>query len=150
VSARGAVLHLSDVNHAGPPAEPVVMQSHDCGFAKLLPGFASRPSLVKYEGEALAHGLFVWQSEKDSFSRRLWFRAVCAEKPLPDKQEDHASWLALWGSPGVRRAQLDLLVFRTLVSDRWSLERLAGWKPPGANLDKLGLSRKPKSKTQRK
>jgi len=59
--------------------------------------------------------------------------------------------LALWGSPGLRRAQLDLLVYRTLDGDRWSLDqRLAGWKAPGANLERFGLSRKPKSKTPRK
>jgi serine/threonine protein kinase len=149
VSARGAVLHLPDVKHAGPPAEPVILQSHDCGFVHLFSGRTQRPSLLKYGGEALAHGLLIWQSENDAFDRRLWAGAVCTEKPVPDKPEDHTSWMALWGSPGLRRAQLDLLSFRTLDGDRWSLERLAGWKAPGANLDKLGLSRKSKSKTTR-
>jgi len=146
VAARDAVLYLPDVKHTGPLADPVVLQSHDCGFVNLF-SLAHRPGLVRYEGEALARGLLVWQSENDAFDRRLWFGAVCASAPLPDKQEDHASWLALWGSPGLRRAQLDLLLFRTLDGERWSLEqRLAGWKAPGANLDKLGLSRKPPSK----
>jgi serine/threonine protein kinase len=150
VSARGAVLHLPDVKQAGAPVEPVIVQSHDCGFVNLFGGRTPRPGLVRYEGEALAHGLVVWQSENDTFDRRLWFGAVSAEKPLPEKPEDHASWVALWGSPGLRRAQLDLLVFRALDGDRWSLDqRLAGWKAPGANLEKLGLSRKAKSKTTR-
>jgi eukaryotic-like serine/threonine-protein kinase len=148
VSARGAVLRLPDVKQAGPLAEPVIVQSHDCGFVNLF-GLTHRPSLVKYEGEALAHGLLIWQSENDAFDRHLAFGAVCADKPLPHKPEDHASWVALWGSPGLRRAQLDLLVFRALDADRWPLDqKLAGWKAPGANLDKLGLSRKPKSKTR--
>ncbi|HEY7331041.1 MAG TPA: protein kinase [Gemmataceae bacterium] len=150
LSARGAVLHLADVKHTSAPAEPVVLQSHDCGFVNLFGGRTHRLSLVRYEGEALAHGLLIWQSENDAFDRRLWAGAVCTEKPLPDKAEDHASWLALWGSPGLRRAQFDLLVYRTLDADRWSLDqKLANWKAPGANLDKLGLSRKPKSKTPR-
>ncbi len=151
ISARGAVLHLPDVKQPGPLEEPVIVQSHDCGFVNLFAGRTPRPSLVKYEGDALAHGLLIWQSENDAFDRRVWFGAVCKDKPLPDKPEDHASWMALWGSPGLRRAQLDLLVYSTLDGDRWSLDqRLAGWKAPGANLERLGLSRKPKSKTPRK
>ncbi len=150
VSARGAVVHLPDVKQAGPPAEPLIVQSHDCGFVHLFPGrITPRPSLVRYEGEALSHGLVIWQSENDAFDRRLWFGAVCTEKPLPDKPEDHASWMALWGAPALRRAQLELQVYRTLDGDRWSLERLAGWKAPGANLEKLGLARKLPSKTPR-
>jgi serine/threonine protein kinase len=150
VSARGAVIHMPDVKHTGPPSEPVVLRSHDCGFVNLFGGRTHRPSLVKYEGEALAHGLLIWQSDNDAFDRRLWAGAVCAGRPVPDKPEDHASWMALWGSPGLRRAQLDLQVYRTLDGDRWSVEqKLAGWKAPGANLDKLGLSRKSKSKTPR-
>ncbi len=151
ISARGAVLHLPDVKQSGPLEEPVIVQSHDCGFVNLFAGRTARPSLVKYEGDTLAHGLLIWQSENDAFDRRVWFGAVCKDKPLPDKPEDHASWMGLWGSPGLRRAQLDLLVYRTLDGDRWSLDqRLAGWKAPGANLERLGLSRKPKSKTPRK
>jgi serine/threonine protein kinase len=150
VSARGAVLHLPDVAQTGPPAEPVIVQSHDCGFVNLFAGRTSpRPSWVRYEGEALAHGLVVWQSENDAFDRRLWFGAVCTGLALPEKPEDHATWTALWGAPGLRRAQLDLQVYRYLVGERWSLERLAGWKAPGANLERIGLSRKPPSKTPR-
>jgi len=148
VSARGAVLYLPDVKQIGPPIEPVIVQSHDCGFVNLFAGRIHRPSLVRYEGEALAHGLLIWQSYNDAFDRRLWFGAVCAANPLPDKPEDHAAWLALWGAPGLRRAQLDLMQIRTLDGDRWSLDqRLAGWRIPGANLDKLGLSRKLPLKT---
>jgi hypothetical protein len=151
ISARGAVLHLPEVKQSGPLEEPVVVQSHDCGFVNLFVGRTPRPSLVKYEGDALAHGLLIWQSENDAFDRRVWFGAVCKDKPLPDKPDDRASWMALWGSPGLRRAQLDLLVYRTLDGDRWSLDqRLVGWKAPGANLERLGLSRKPKSKTPHK
>ena len=151
ISARGAVVHLPEVKQPGPLEEPVVVRSHDCGFVNLFVGRTPRPGLVEYEGDALAQGLLIWQSENDAFDRRVWFGIVCKDKPLPEKPEDHASWMALWGSPGLRRAQLDLLVYRTLDGDRWSLDqRLAGWKAPGANLERLGLSRKPKSKTPRK
>jgi serine/threonine-protein kinase len=151
VAARGAVLHLPDVQQAGPPAEPVVVQSHDCGFVNLFTGRTHRPSLVRYDREALAHGLLIWQSDNDAFDRRLWFWAVCTDKLLPEKPEDRASWPALWGSPELRRPKLDVPLFlRTLDGERWSLDqRAAGWKLPGANLDKLGLSRKTTSKKQR-
>jgi serine/threonine protein kinase len=149
VAARSACLYLPAVKLAGPPAEPVIVQSRDSGFYNLFPGRSHRPSLVRYEGTALAHGLLVWQSEKDAFDNRLWFGAVCTTAPVPDKPEDHASWLSLWGSPGLRHARLDLRLIRTLDADRWSLDqRLAGWKAPGANLDKLDLSRKPSSKSR--
>jgi serine/threonine-protein kinase len=151
VSARAAVLYLPDVQRTGPSPEPIVMQSRDCGFINLFSGRATRPCLVRYDREALAHGLLVWQSENDSFDRRLWFGAVCTATPLPNKPEDHTSWLALWGSPGWRRSKLDLPLFlRTLDGERWPLDqRLTGLKIPGANLDKLGLARKPASKTPR-
>lgn len=148
VAARGAVLYLPDVQHTEPPAEPVIVQSRDCGFVNLF-GRTHRPSLVRYMGEALAHGLLIWQSENDGFDHRLWFGAIDTATPLPQRPEDHASWLALWGSPGLRRARLDVYLFRTLDAERWPLERLAGWKVPGANLDKLGLSRKPLAKSPR-
>ncbi|MGH7173409.1 MAG: hypothetical protein ACRELG_24255, partial [Gemmataceae bacterium] len=122
IAARGAALHLPDVQQAGPPAEPVIVQSHDCGFLNLFRGRAPRPSLVRYDGEALAHGLLIWQSDNDGFDHRLWFGAICTAMPLPDKREEHASWNALWGSAGLRHAKLDVQLFRYLDGDRWSLE----------------------------
>jgi hypothetical protein len=142
VAARGAVVHLEDVQRAGPPAEPVIVQSHGCGFVNLFAGRTSRPSLVRYEDEALAHGLLLWQSENDGFDQRLWFGAISTATPLPETPEEHASWMSLWGSPALQGARLDLPNYRTLDSTRWPLEqKLAGWKYPGANLEKLSLSR---------
>jgi eukaryotic-like serine/threonine-protein kinase len=149
VAARGAVLYLSDVKHVSPPAEPVIVQSHDCGFVNLFASRTSRPGLLIYDGEALSHGLLVWQSENDTFDRRLWFGALSRAAPALEKPEDHASWAALWGAPNLSHPQLDLLVYRTLDADRWSLERLLGWKAPGANLQALNLARKTPAKTRR-
>ncbi|HTU21499.1 MAG TPA: serine/threonine-protein kinase [Gemmataceae bacterium] len=149
VSGRGAVLHLPDVQQPGPPAEPVIVQSRDCGFVNLF-SRRHRSSLVRYDGEALAHGLLIWQSENDGFDHRLWFGAVCTTMPVPEKSEDHASWIALWGLPGMRGAKLDLFLARVLDKDRWSLEqRLTGWRVPGANLEQLDLSRNTAKKVPR-
>jgi serine/threonine-protein kinase len=150
LAARGSVLRLEDVKHAGPPFEPAIVQTRDCGFVNLF-GRASRPSLLRYDGEALAHGLLVWQSERDSFDRRLWFAAAPAAGPLPAKAEEQASWSGLLGSPELVHAKLDqsVPVRHLLDRDRWTLERLAGWKAPGADLEKLDLARKPLPKTPR-
>jgi serine/threonine protein kinase len=145
LSAAGAVLHLSDVAQTGPPAEPVVLHSRDCGFVNLF-GLTPRPSLIKYEGEALTHGLLLWQSENDAFDRRLWFAALRAAPPVPKNAQARSSWIALWGSPNMRQSKdITVLPPHHLEGDRWSLERLIGWKAPGANLDKLRLPDKAKT-----
>ncbi|HEY7315771.1 MAG TPA: serine/threonine-protein kinase [Gemmataceae bacterium] len=138
IAGRASAIHLPDVKQPGPPAEPVVVQTRDCGFLNLF-GRTSRPSFVLYEGEALAQGLLVWQGEGDTFDRRLWFGAASAAAPLPDRPEDHASWIALWGSSAFQRAQINYPLAKTLDADRWALDGLAGVKIPGADLEKLGI-----------
>jgi serine/threonine protein kinase len=149
IAAAGAVMHLPDVTAAGPPAEPVVLQTHDCGFVNLFANTA-RPALIRYEGEALAHGLLLWQSENDAFDRRLWFAAVGTTAPLPKIAQSRASWITLWGSAAMRQAKdVTVNAVHHLDGDRWSLERLSGWKAPGANLEKLRLPEKSSIKLPR-
>jgi serine/threonine protein kinase len=149
LSAAGSMLYLPDVRQAGPPAEPVILHSHDCGFANLF-GTTPRPSFIKYEGEALAHGLLLWQSENDAFDRRLWYAAISATPPLPKNPQPRASWVSLWGSPNLRQMkEFTVLAPHRLKADRWPLERLIGWKAPGAPLDKLRLPDKEQTKIPR-
>jgi hypothetical protein len=148
VAARGSVLHLPDVKQTGPPIEPVVVQSRDCAFLNPFIARGIRPGLVRYDGEALARGLLLWQGDRDVFDRRLWFGAAPAAGPLPEKWEDHASWVALWGTPALRRAVLDLNLLRSFEGERWLPERLLGVRiPAGADLDKIGV--KPPKKAPR-
>src|SRR5262249_39808225 len=149
VAARGSVLHVPDVQLADPPAEPVVVQTHHCAFLNPFLTRGSRPGLVLYDGVAMAQGLLIWQSDTDAFDRRLWFASAPASGPLPDKPEDRAAWVALWGTPAIRHPTLDLSVFRTLDADRWPLDKFAGLKIPGANLERLGLSRPSTTKMPR-
>lgn len=149
VAARGSVIHIPDVRTANPPAEPVVMQMHDCAFLNPFVGRNSRPALVSYDGEALASGLLVWQSDRDAFDARLWFASAAANWPRADKPEQHSSWPGRWGTPALHRPVLELLVHRTLTGERWALERFLGLKIPGANLEKLNLARKPAKKPMR-
>ena len=148
VSAREAVVFIPDFRSPRPLAEPVIVQSHDGSFLNLF-GRTVRTSLMRCEGEALARGYVLWQSDRDAFDRRIWFAATPAAGALPDRPEGRSSRLALWGTPGMRHPVLDLNVFRTLDADRWSLERLIGLKVPGADLEKLGIGAKPKKKTSR-
>lgn len=148
VAGRSSALRLADIKPSDPPAEPVVIQTHNCSFLNLF-GRAARPSLVLYDGEALAHGLLVWQGDGDAFDRRLWYGAVSTAAPLPDRLEEHSSWVALWGTPALRGAQLNLFLNRTLDADRWALDGLANLKVPGADLGKLDIARKPMTKGPR-
>jgi hypothetical protein len=143
VAANGSVLRLPDVKKAEPPTEPVIVQTNSCAFVNLF-GRTNRPGLVLYDGEALARGLLVWQGDSDSFDRRLWFAAASADAPRPNKIEDRASWITLWGPSGLHRARHDLPLIRPLDPKNWSLEYLARTKmPAGADLEKLDLIRKP-------
>ena len=148
VSAREAVIFVPDFRSPRPLAEPLIVQTHDSSFLNLF-GRTIRTSLMRCEGEALARGHVLWQSERDAFDRRIWFAAAPAVGPLPDRPEERSSWLALWGTPGLRRPVLDLNVVRTLDADRWSLDRLIGLKVPGADLERLGIGAKPMKKPSR-
>jgi serine/threonine-protein kinase len=148
VAAREAVVQVPDPPASQPLTEPVIMQSHHCCFLNLF-GRGPRPSLIRYEGEALAHGYLLWQSDHDAFDRRIWFVATPSAGALPDRPDERSSWSALWGTPALSHPVLDLNVFRTLDADLWSLDRLVGLKVPGADLEKLGITAKPKKKTTR-
>jgi serine/threonine-protein kinase len=148
VSAREAVVFVPDFRSPRPLAEPVIVQTHHCSFLNLF-GRTVRTSLMRYESEALARGYVLWQSDRDAFDRRIWFAATPASGALPDRPEERSSWLALWGTPALRRPVLDLNLFRTLDADRWSIDRLIGLKVPGADLERLGIGAKPMKKTSR-
>jgi hypothetical protein len=150
VAARGCVVHLADVKHAEPPTEPIIVQTRDCGFLNPFPsGASNRAGLLRYEGDALTRGLLVWQSDRDSFDRYLWFAFAPATAPSPSKIEDHKSWIALWGTTGMARPTLEYKLFHVFGTQNWSLERLAGLKLPGAKLEKLGITKTPVKKVPR-
>ncbi len=139
VAARGCVLHLPEVKQTEPPAEPIILQTHDCAFLNLFIGRKDRAGLVRYEDDALARGLLVWQSDNDAFDRRLWYAAAPAAGPLPDKVEDHASWVALWGTPGLRHAQLNRRVFTILDTEALAARSPRQPENTGSRLGKTPL-----------
>jgi serine/threonine protein kinase len=157
VAARDAVLRLGDCPTPGPPAEPVWVQTRNCAFLSPFTGRTAKPGLLLYEGDALGHGLLMWQGENDCVDRRLHFAAAAAgpsSSPLPPGREGAgvrgqpvlAAWLHLWGTPNVRHPGPEVNFHRTLDTFPWPLERLilpAALASYGADLDALGILKKP-------
>jgi hypothetical protein len=139
--ARQAVVRLGDVP-AGAVREPAVVQARDCAY---LNPFVGKPKagLLLFEGDALPRGLLLWQGERESFDRRLYFSAAPAGAPPPGKAEGHGPWAQLWGMPGARDPRPDLVLYRTFDAKRWPLERLLGLPAGrGADLKLLGIGTK--------
>jgi serine/threonine-protein kinase len=155
VAAKRAVVHLADSPSANLPAEPLIVQTRECALLNPFAGAPNPAGLLLYDGDALAHGLLVWQSDGDAFDKRLHFGAASMSQALPDKAEGHTVWSRLWGTAGIRRPVLDLALTQKFDNDRWQLERLAipvprpspgtpPKRPPGADLTQLGILKKPK------
>jgi serine/threonine-protein kinase len=141
-AARDAVVWLGDVPEAGPARDPVVVQARDCAFLNPFPKRQNKGCLLVYEGAALARGLLVWQSERDTFDRRLHFTPEPAGKPFPERIERPVVWVRLWGSHGVRETRPELAVLRTFGAPPWRLEHLALPPGRGADLGRLGITGK--------
>jgi hypothetical protein len=140
-AAREAVVRLHEAGAGA--AGPAVVVTRECAFLNPFTGRTSRPGLLLYEGDALAHGGLLWQSDKDLYDRRLYFDAGRAP---PDKPEPLAAWPHLWGSANVRRQVIEERLQRAFDAQSWAPERLglprdrAGY---GADLAGLGAPKKP-------
>jgi hypothetical protein len=146
VAAQRGVVRLGDAPEAGPPGDPVRVQTRDCAFLNPFFGRPNKAGMLLYEGTALPRGLLVWQSQRDAFDRRLHFSTAQGDK-LPDSPEEMRrgplAWRALWGSSGMRDTHPDLIVLGSFEAKRWPLERLLSCPAGrGANLRWLDLGRK--------
>jgi serine/threonine-protein kinase len=147
VAAKGAAVRLGDAPQAGVVRDPVLVQTLRCAF---LNPFADRPNragLLLSVGDALAHGLLVWQSDGDVYDRRLFFGAV-AVGTLPARPGPFDAWARLWGSNGVRGPTHNVPLRATFDLKRWPLERLAVPGGRGADVAQLPLP-KPASRRPR-
>jgi serine/threonine-protein kinase len=155
VAARRAVLHLGDLSAPPPRIEPLVVQARANVF--LAPfGEDHHAGALLYEGEALPHGLVLWQGEANFYDPQLHY-FVSADR-APEMKQKFVVWERLWGSAGERPPERLLSIPkpepRTLDLDRPLLSRLEVQSllpretgtPPGADLEQLGLikSRRPK------
>src|SRR5262249_6261383 len=120
VAARRAAVHLEDAAGNGPLVEPALVQTRECAFLNPFAAPGNRAVLLHFSGNALAHGLVVWQGEGDGFDKRLHFGAAAT---VPDQPETHPAWTWLWGPQGERRPAGELLTGRGFDADRWPLDR---------------------------
>lgn len=140
LAARSAVLRLGDAATAKVLVEPVVIHTRDCAF--LEPFATSKGGVLVCEGDSLARGLLVWQSERDAIDRRFWFMAKQADAAV-ERSETSQAWRRLWGSGGVKSPRADVGGLADFSPKRWELERLyVGREAAGADVEKLGLKRK--------
>jgi serine/threonine-protein kinase len=138
VAARHVAVRLGDAPQVeGPVVEPIVMDTRYSAFLNPFAGAA--PALLAADGGALARGLLVWQGGGNAFDKRL-----------------APGWAKLWGRSWERRQALDLPLKATLDLGKPELDRLAvppglvkplpgeeKRPPPGADLELLGLAKKP-------
>jgi hypothetical protein len=159
---RQAAVALADPKFAGPPAEPIILQTQACAFLNPFHG-RPRSGLLLARGTALARGLLVWQGKGDALDPRLFFVAA-SDAALPEQPQAPTAWLTFWGQKKEsEKPVLDLVPKGVLdqpgknapptapPAERWSLERLtvpfakgpatAINKNVGADLDRLGLLR---------
>jgi hypothetical protein len=138
-AARQAVLRLGDDPTAGVPPGPVVVLARDCAYLNPFAGKSSKAGMLLYDGLALPRGLLLWQSERDTFDRRLHFGAAAAGK-VPDKAEGLTPWkTVLWGTHALRETPRADLVLRGFPPSGWPLERLILPPGRGADLKQLGI-----------
>jgi serine/threonine-protein kinase len=135
VAAKGATVRLDDAPAAGVVRDPVVLQTLHCAFLNPFMDRPNRAGLLLCEGDALARGLLVWQSDGDTYDRRLLFGAATAGA-LPARAEPFDAWARLWGSNGVRGPGHGVPLRANFDLKRWPLERLA---VPGGRGAEIGL-----------
>jgi hypothetical protein len=103
----------------------------------------------------LPHGMLVWQGDGNVYDKQFAFYASQREQPPATAPQPYAQWTHLWGSAGDRRHLLLDPPSRGLDWSDLQLERLALPESfrlkikgtlPGADLEQLGIVKKPKKK----
>ena len=151
IASRQCVLQVEDAA-LEPTMEPIVLQSMQCAFQ--APFRNANPGVIRYSGDALAHGLFVWQSDADLFDKRFQFGClpVNLEPPKPPA-EWQAAWLNLFGTYAATRMRTEMLMRQIDATKGWSVRQLqlpGLWSPDnnppvyGADLIGRGFVKKPK------
>jgi hypothetical protein len=148
VAARRALLHLDDVPSLNAPPEPIVVQAEANLFLAPFVEAGQKPAasaLLVFEGEALAHGLLVWQGDGNVYDKRL-HAYVARASQMPPVRQSYATWADVWGSAAEVRGRTDLLFVRPIDSanpqlDRLTLPAMPRLDPPlpGADLKRLNV-----------
>jgi serine/threonine-protein kinase len=152
VAAQRAAVAVGDAT-TPLPAEPVLVQIRRTAFLAPFLGGPSPSSVLAPEGAALAHGLVVWQGDGNGYDHRLQGYILVPGATGVSTTEAVAAWSRLCGSAGDRRALLlDMPASRPLDLNRPQFDRLQlpasvrqklEGGAPGADLERLGLVRRP-------
>lgn len=153
VAARRAVARVADAPNLGVPAEPAVVLAHDSAFLNPFADAGPAPTLLAFEGNALARGLLVWQGEHSVYDKRLG-RDVGVAAGAAVRPHAGLSWARLGGPAWESRQLLDLSLTRAYDWRKEAFDALAlpPLKPPpgetkkvapGADLESLRLLKPP-------
>lgn len=138
LATRQSVVQVEDAVSPEPTVEPIVIQSMQCAFQAPFKDTKPEASVLRFGGEALTHGLFMWQSDADLFDKRFSFGCLPLniEAPKPPL-EWHSAWLNLFGTGAVTRMKIDPTLSRQIdATKNWGLEHLL-LTPPKVWPDKL-------------
>jgi serine/threonine-protein kinase len=156
-AARRALVLMEDALTGEPTFEPVVIQTSRCAYQYPFRDAKGVGGLVRFNGDALARGLFVWQSDADLYDKRLQFacQSTTVEPPRPFP-EWQAAWAEQCGPYTLTTPANTFTLQRQFEAGKsWSLEQLlltapnvfpTDGKPPryGADLIANGFVKKPK------
>lgn len=151
LAVRKAALRVHDIPAGSAPLEPMPVVVRACVFVSPFADKTDKSGLLVMEDRALGHGLASWQADGNVYHKVLSFSLTTGS---PGNETDLATDAAarLWGPEADRRgAVVDLPQARDFRMDKAPLERLAlpdslrtkyRGVPPGADLDRLGLTKR--------
>lgn len=135
LAAGKAMLHLKSET-ASHPWPKVWVQSQFMVFAN---PFSTKSGIARMDKDIMQQGIVTWQSQRDVFDQRLWYRV--ASETIPEKQQSHDIWQRVWGPLGQKESILHLQWERKLGSTKWypALLRLTPPRTgPKINVGQLG------------
>ncbi|MCC6418293.1 MAG: serine/threonine protein kinase [Gemmataceae bacterium] len=125
-----SLLRLEDAPKLPPEVEPVVVQADACLFLDPFTEAPRRSALLRYEGNALARGLLVWQGKGNGYDERRLQAYAVPDADLTPARQAHAMWARLWGQAGEQQpipVQWPATAQWTFSLDRPALDRM---RPP--------------------
>jgi serine/threonine protein kinase len=151
VAAGTTVFALSEIGALPGPVQPFLVQARRNIFVTPLRADSQAGRILLVDEEALSRGRMIWQGDDNVYPAKLSVYASRRETPPPDKPESFAAWARLWGPPGERSPGFaDFTVQLDLQAPKWaglvlppSLRSKTGGMPRGADLEQLGLVKKP-------
>jgi hypothetical protein len=152
IAARRAVVDLREGSSWVPPVAPILVQAKSNVFLAAFGAVSPPSALLVFEGDALAHGLMVWQEVGSIYDKRIRDFAALEQTTVSPVAQPESLWTRLWGPAGERRPFVrEWPSYRSFDLDNPKLERLAlpptirqqiKGRPPGADIEQLGLLKK--------